>query len=378
MFHRIVPNPIRDGDTANDDSASRVIVHGHTTTTNEQDKLIIQGTVKDLTTLKRTAFFSAPFDVGGTVRKGSVAVTDVTAALRASGNASVADFLKADPTTVAAVVPMTPTDPAVGDDLFFACDTGIVGAWRGSGAARNRLTLVTNKLPDSRVVSAVALGADDFAVLEVDQQGRGRVARVTGSGAVAVFEVPAPPTAMAYPMNNDALAIGNKNDLAVIRMPSGGEPSSALDPALVLTPSGATALAAWSTLTPADDAACKADTAGWRATIQTQLAWIKLSGADTNAMEDTPMVARVKWSAARVCLEAVELRAEDIQMMATGAPGAIGGIGPMGRRWQPMPWEGPVENWVVAKFAGGTSAGRVGIIPGIEIRQQLTCTLTPP
>lgn len=375
LYHRLVPSPIRDGEQATDESASRAIVHGHATTTNEHDKLVVSAPVKDLQTLRRSAFFVAPFDVAGVVRKSAVAVSDVSAALRASGNAG-ADFLKQDPTIVGAVVPMTAHDPATPNDLFFACDTGMVGAWRASGAARSRLTFVANRLPEARYVSAVALGADDFAVLEVDQMGRARVARVTSTGAVAVFEVPAPPTPTAYPVNLDALAVGPKGELAVIRIPSGSEPSSANDPALLLVPgSPVTALAPWSTLTSADDPACKAD-AGWRATIQTQAAWIKLTGADTSAMEDTPMVARVKWSATRACLEAVELRAEDIQMVATGA-GVSPGMG-LGRRWQPMPWEGPVENWVVAKLAGGASAGRVGVIPGIEIRQPLTCALTPP
>ena len=377
MHHRLVPNPIRDGEAATEESASRAMVHGHTTTTNENDKLVVQGNVKDLQALRRTAMFVAPFDVSGTVRKSIVAVSDVTAGLRAAGSTAIPEFLKADPTGVSFVVPMTPLDPTVPNDVFFTCDTGMIGAWRASGTARTRLTLASNRLADSKLVSGVALGADDFAVLEIDQNGKGRVARVTASGLVAIFEVPAPPTPQSYPANNDALAIGPKGELAVLRTPSGGEPSSALDPALLLAPgAGVTALAAWSTLTPAEDAACKSDTGGWRATIQTQLAWIRLSGADTNAMEDTPMAARVRWSTTRVCLEAVELRAEDIQMTTTGAPG--GGIGPGGRRWQPMPWEGPVENWVVAKFAGGASAGRVGIIPGIEIRQPLTCGLAPP
>ncbi len=377
LHHRLVPNPIRDGEAASEESASRAMVFGHTTTTDENDKLIVQAPAKDLQGLRRQAMFVAPFDVGGTVRKSTVAVSDVMTALRAAGSTSIPEFLKADPTTVSFVVPMTSLDPTTPNDLFFTCDTGMMGAWRASGTARTRLTLASNRLADSKLVSGVALGADDFAVLEVDQNGKGRVARVTASGLVAVFEVPAPPTAQSYPANNDALAIGPKGELAVLRTPSGGEPSSAFDPALLLAPGATvTALAPWSTLTPAEDAACKSDTGGWRATIQTQIAWIRLSGADTTAMDDTPMVARVRWSATRVCLEAVELRAEDIQMTTTGAPG--GGIGPGGRRWQPMPWEGPVENWVVARFAGAASAGRVGIIPGIEIRQPLTCALGAP
>ena len=389
-YSRALPSPTRDADATSDENASRALLHGHGTTTNDADKLVVQGPNKDIMALRRTVYFVAPFDPAGAVRKGAVAVADVTSALRASSAANASDFMKQDPINVVSVVPITATDPLAPNDLLFTCDTGILGALRASGAARTRLTLMTKRGDDAKLVSAVALGPDDLALLEEDAGGKARVVRVTQTGALSAFDLPPPPSAAAYPVNVDALAVGPRGELAVIRMPSAAEPASAMDPALLLDPSArvpVTPLAPWSTLVAADDPACKADPAGWRATIQTVGAWIKLTGTDTTAQEDSPMVARVRWSATRVCLEAVELRAEDIQMSTSGSPSALAphlGLGGPGRHRfggsGSLTWEGPVENWVVVRFGGGASAsaGRVGIMPGVEIHQSLTCSLTAP
>jgi hypothetical protein len=138
------------------------------------------------------------------------------------------------------------------------------------------------------------------------------------------------------------------------------------------------ALAPWSTLASAEDPACKGDAGGWRVTIQTLAPWLKLAG-DVKAIDEAPMLARVRWSAQRVCIEAVELRSEDVNVSAAGAltPVArdavdgVRGIGP-----QAM-WDAPVENWILARFAGGTSAGRVGVLAGAEVRQAMECKLAP-
>jgi hypothetical protein len=135
----------------------------------------------------------------------------------------------------------------------------------------------------------------------------------------------------------------------------------------------AVALAPWSTLTPADDPACKADPAGWRVTVQTIAPWLRLDASgDLRGMEDSFMLARVRWSPARACLEAVEVRTED---MPVASPG--GGPPVQTSQWGSA-WDAPVESWVVARFAGGASAGRVVVIAGGELRQSLECKLGAP
>jgi len=184
-----------------------------------------------------------------------------------------------------------------------------------------------------------------------------------------VFQLDAPPSGDLYPPNTDALAVGPRGELAVLRTPSGSEPPSALDPAVVVMPTaGAAPLAPWSTLTSADDPACKSDPGGWRATVQAMAPWLRLGGgADMRGPDDAPMLARVRWTASRVCLEAVELRGAD----TTVAP-------PPGNPQFGTAWDQPVESWIVARFAGGAAAGRVIVLQGAEMHQPLECTLATP
>jgi hypothetical protein len=219
------------------------------------------------------------------------------------------------------------------------------------------------------LVSGVALDGDGFAWLEENAAGRARALRVVGSRAAApttAFEIEAPPSADLYPANVDALAAGPQGELALLRLPSGREPASSFDPALLVA-AGAQAvpLAPWTTLTSAEDPACKNDSSGWRATIQTAAPWLRLSGAGELAgADDAPMLARVRWSTARVCLEAVELRTQDY-----GTPTDGSGVA--------TSWAAPAESWAVVRFAGGAAAGRVVVVAGSELRQPLECNLQP-
>ena len=229
------------------------------------------------------------------------------------------------------------------------------------------------------------MSADDFAYLEVTSTGQASVVRVTPAGAIDVMDLPAPAAESDYPLNVDALAIGASGELGVIRLPSGAEPASALDPALLLVPGqAASALAPWSTIVTADDPSCKSDPSGWRATIQTAESWLRLVGPSFDPPPDAPMLARVRWNNARVCVEAVEVRAPDVHVSTASTPVRP----PVERGATAQPWEGSVESWVVAKFASAPSpasasasapsaavASRVGIISGVEVRQPLSCAL---
>jgi hypothetical protein len=279
----------------------------------------------------------------------------------------VSDVLRDDPVPSAAV-PATPLDAAAPDELLVQLADGGVALLRGGGqgAGRARFAYETGRGDEWRVVSGAALEGDAFVWLEENASGRARAMRAGGTGAPATaFELDAPPTADLYPANLDALAVGPHGELAVLRTPSGGEPPSPLDPAVILAPGApATALAPWSTLASADDPACKSDPGGWRVTIQTVAPWLRLTGVgDLRGVEDAPMLARVRWSASRVCLEGVELRTQDL---------SVAGAQPS--QWG-TPWDSPVESWAVARFAGGAAAGRVVVVPGGEIHQPVECKL---
>jgi len=366
-FGRKILGSVRDTDSS-DDTSPRAIVHGPATQPGD-DRLVVMSFNRDAMSLVRQVAFVSAFDPLGVVRRAPLAMSDILPAARAAG-ISVADALKDDPVP-SAVVPATPLDAGGPDDLLVQFANGGVTLVQSSARApRPRVAIEAGRGDEWRIVSAADLDGGAVAWLEEDSTGSARVMHLGSSGTPApVFQLDAPPSGDLYPPNTDALAVGPRGELAVLRTPSGSEPPSALDPAVVVMPTaGATALAPWSTLTAADDPACKSDPGGWRATVQAMAPWLRLGGgADMRGPDDAPMLARVRWTASRVCLEAVELRGAD----TTVAP-------PPGNPQFGTAWDQPVESWIVARFAGGAAAGRVIVLQGAEMHQPLECTLATP
>jgi hypothetical protein len=371
-FPRRIVGAVRDTDAA-DETASRAVVHGPTTQPGD-DHLLVNALDKSPMSLVRQVQFVPAFDPLGAVRRGSLAMADLVAGARASG-LGPAVALHDDPVP-SGVVPVTPSDPSAPDDLLVQLASGGVAVQRAtsSAALRTRVAYEVGRGDEWRIVSAVALEGNSVAWLEEDSSGQARVMRLGAGGApLAALEIEAPPSADLYPANIDALAVGPRGELAVVRTPSGSEPPSAGDPAVLLVPGAPVlTLAPWSTLTPADDPACKADAAGYRVTVQTIAPWLRLKAAseDLRAMEDSFMLVRLKWSPARACLEGVELRTQDMSVGSPGGPGSPSAWG--------TAWDAPVESWVVARFARDVVAGRVVVIAGAELRQPLECKLGPP
>jgi hypothetical protein len=370
-FPRRIVGAVRDTDAA-DEAASRALVHGPTTQPGD-DRLLVTGFNRDAMALVRQVTFVPAFDPLGAVRRGAIAMRDLVAAGRAGGTAQ-AELLRDDPVP-SGVVPVTSLDASSPDDLLVQLAGGGVSLQRGTTsvaarAVRPRIAYEGGRGDEWRIVSAVALEGDGAAWLEEDPSGASRVMRLgTSTRPTMAFGIDAPPSVQLYPANLDALAVGPRGELAVLRLPSGSEPPSAGDPALLLLPGApVSVLAPWSTLTPADDAACKADGGGWRVTVQTLAPWLRLTGrpGDVPGQDDSFMLARLRWSATRACLEAVELRTEDLAVASTGPASQWG-----------TAWDSQVESWVVAQFAGGSVAGRVVVIPGAELRQPLECKLGP-
>jgi hypothetical protein len=65
---------------------------------------------------------------------------------------------------------------------------------------------------------------------------------------------------------------------------------------------------------------------------------------------------RTSFPTARVYLEAVELRAADLELGA----------------------DSRVESWVVAHLTSPVTAARVSVVPGTETRRAMTCALAAP
>ncbi|MBI5531310.1 MAG: hypothetical protein HY898_01245 [Deltaproteobacteria bacterium] len=251
-------------------------------------------------------------------------------------------------------VPVLSSTPGKAEGLLLGLEGGI-WSWARHGRKRalEILTLGAEQPDPGEVISAVATGDDRVAILSVPSEGSVRVLELEQGKARMLFFIPPPPRREQYPANADALAIDAKGDLGVLRIPSGTEPSTREDPALLMRASGAPIeLAPWSTLTTADAAECVNDAAGYRAIVQTQRAWLDVRNANAPVQDTRGMLAMVRWGATRVCLEAVMVGADQVDVRGNQIP-----------------------TQYLAKFAGKLSATRFALVQGTEYRSNQTCRL---
>jgi hypothetical protein len=155
--------------------------------------------------------------------------------------------------------------------------------------------------------------------------------------------------------NPDAIAVAPAEKLGILRLASGSEPATLDAPAWLLSADGAPVeLAPWSSLELATSPACaKGD--GYRALVQTEVPWIEVEGAKFSGREPG-MSAIVRWSAERVCLEAVELGLRD---QADGPSARV-----------------PMQVTIVARFTTkDSSAAFVGTGTTASVREAAKCEL---
>lgn len=351
---RELPNPVHELASADADNPSlRALVSGYATEGNG-DAIEVLGPDKNPRALRRTLAFVPAFDPTSTVKRGVIAMSEVIAAGRAIGMSSD-EVLGEDMTDQGAVALVTPADPSAPSDLAFHTPRGVLAYVRSTERVR---VVIRPPQNEGIVVSGAALPGDEAVFLEVESSGVGHVFKVAQGGISDLFDVsPTLTDTEFYPANPDAVAVGPKNEIGVLRTASGSDPASALDPALLLVPAmPPVALAPWSTLTLASDPECKRDP-GWRATLQVIAPWVKISAPELHP-QDGLMLARVKWSAARVCLEGLEVRLPSVDLRIREPSGA--------------PDAQALHTWLVAK--NGVFA-RVGIGEGTEWRQPLECAL---
>jgi hypothetical protein len=174
-----------------------------------------------------------------------------------------------------------------------------------------------------------------------------------------------PPVEGQWLLNPDAIAVDRNGRLGILRFPSGAEPSTVDDPAWWFGKDAPPVeLAPWSTLQLATSTACTHSDDGVRAIVQTPLPWVTVAGSSgfdgTRKFPEQPgMKAIVRWSKARVCLEAIEL-------------------GYRGVRW-PGHWRYPVTDvMLAARFVGRDSgAGLVAFNSEAAYQETVSCKLLP-
>lgn len=308
--------------------------------------------------------FVAPFDPEGAVRATGFGLGDLEAATRGLG-APMGQLFAPEGPEIDAIATIVPLDAAAASGVVFSIpsDGGqLFGTITADASPRFKVSGVRVDPTPITPVSAVELGGGEIAVLTISPEGGLEVFKLGVGGLSSIHRAAAPSDSTLNPTNADALAIGAQGALAILRTPSGAEPPSAGNPALLL-PLGSgpvVALAAWSTLTSADDPACRGDLSGYRAIVQPVGSWLHVRGGTRprdGLVASAGMLARVRWGVARVCLEAVEV-ADGARTMREG---------------------GELETAIVARFTGKTSAsGRVGVTPGADLRQALECKIGPP
>lgn len=338
-------SPVHDVPTPSGETALRAVVTGGPVSLDH---------APDRATLaaRRVVSWVPPFDPAAVVRRPSFTVADALSAGRASG-VPLEELLSDDLITLERALHVTPTDPAASGDLAVHNGAGLLVLLRGD---RARVSL--RKTPnDAIVTSGVSLSADETAFLEVEPStGSSRVFKATPNGLVDLFDLPSQLSDSAYyPANPDALAIGPKGDLAVVRTPSGSEPASDRDPAMLVTSSGQRVkLAPWSTARFATEPECRADTQGYRATLQLVAPWVRPSDPDLR-QEASQSYVRVRWSPTRVCIEGFETRVAGVQARVGGDTLDL-------------------DTWIIGRASGPRpSFARVVIGEGVERRQPMEC-----
>lgn len=254
-------------------------------------------------------------------------------------------------------IPVMGAAPGQSDGMLLALE-GPIWVWvRPSGHRQPAivLSLSMEQATFGDAVAAVSLGEDKLAVLLVNADATSHVLELQPGKSRAVSTIPPPPKREAYPANTDALGIDSAGAMAVIRMPSGSTPPGADDPAWLLRGSEPpTPLAPWSTLQSAGEPSCQADRTGHRAILQLPQGWVDVRDAGVPVSEGLPMLAMVRWSAERVCLEAAVVAGAEVEVRQNMVPAAY-----------------------VARFSGKPGAARRGISQGAEYWSALSCRLLP-
>jgi hypothetical protein len=352
---RSLTNPVHDLSSSDADTPSlRGLLSGFSTERGSNDTIEVTGPNKNPVHLRRALSFVAPFDPAAPTKRASIAMSEVISAGRSIGMSSD-EILSDDMTEQGTLVVVTPSDPNAPGDLVFHNPRGLVAFVRSNERVRVAVRPPQN---EGVVVSGAALGGDEAALLEVESSGVGHVFKMASGGITDLFDVsPTLSDTDFYPANPDAVAIGPKNEVGILRTASGSDPASTLDPALLILPAmPKTALAPWSTLRLATDPECKRDP-GWRATIQLVAPWIRVTAPELRAQGGL-MLARVKWNENRVCLEGLEVRMPSVDLRIKDPSG--------GQDTQPL------HTWLVER--NGVFA-RIGIAEGAEWRQPMECSI---
>ncbi|MFO0588080.1 MAG: hypothetical protein U0441_11095 [Polyangiaceae bacterium] len=303
--------------------------------------------------------FVEPLVPAAPIRRVSYGLAAITKAAKGTG-VTLEDLVIWSKLSPVALVPIMPSPPkgkaaASGDVLVTipALPSGTLFVVGRGGASPRADVLFTRRTFTAQ--SAAWLANGDLVILGLDDKEgetplRFASNRVSEIGPRAVESWYPPP-------NPDAVAINAKGDVAVLRTPSGFEPPTADDPALlILRGPRIVPLAPWSAAVSASDPSCAASPDDmYRATIQIASPWVYVGDHPLGNPTLSGMTARVRWSPTRLCIEALDVPEE--------------------RRENAAFPDRDTEPVITATFAPDEAA-RNDIEPGLEYREKLSCALT--
>ena len=300
--------------------------------------------------LARISFVPA-FDPSGRIQAASIRWRSLIDAARAAGVEPPS--FQVEQVDGSASLPVLGLDPGEADGLILGGDLPI---WVHGSAALAALSEGTAG-EGPTWISALQSAPNKLALLGGYPDGSLEVVEVAAGRTRRLFKMPGLDLGL-YPSNPDALAIGAQGEFAILRTPSGREPATSADPALLFHQDGSVnVLAPWTRLFLADAPECRPVASDYRAILQTSRAWLRLVEADQPVSDDglqAGMFALLRGNSERLCLEAIELADSQVQRAA-----------------------GSQETRLTARFVGrGSGAARLGFAPGFEFRQLLSCSLS--
>lgn len=283
------------------------------------------------------------FDTSARINTATIRVSELSQAARRLGIAGPGtDFEGGGPL---AIVPVLAREP--GRTAGFILTLEPARFWVNAG----RVTLLA-PLSDIWTVASASLERDgSLLVLQTTDAEGPRVWRHRQGLGTEVFGAPHTPLRPTHDPS-DAVGISEQGEIAVLRFPSAPRPPTADDPPFAyVAGKPLERLAPWSTLQPATSPAC-ADKAGYRAIVMAASNWFKAIHGASEAPVDRGMVAAVRWSKERVCLEALEVQGNYLWM-----------------------GDQQVETRLLWNPAQKNAATHVGIGSGYELREPMTCQL---
>lgn len=283
------------------------------------------------------------FDTSARIKTAITRVSELSQAARRLGTFSPGtDFEGGGPLPI---VPVLAREPARTAGFILTMERARL--WVNAG----KVTLLA-PWSDIWSTASASLERDGSLLVLVTNEAEGpRVWRHRQGLGTEVFGLPQTPLRPTHDPT-DALGISEQGEIAVLRFPSSPRPPSADDPPLAYVPGKPLErLAPWSSLQPATAPAC-ADKAGYRALVMPSTSWFKVVHGATEAPNDRGMVAAVRWSKERVCLEALEVQGSYVWM-----------------------GEQEVESRLLWNPAQKNAGSHVGIGSGYELREAASCQL---